>query len=247
MHPRYLCTLLALVLSTLPAQVSAQSRIEIPVVACPLQTMTGPQHVSTPSFVAVTAPVPKQFQSQLVYYSIGTLGAFGPRGWHCHAHSGTSGSSIYVFPGTTDPFGTDLQGRIGLVMVLQLGYGGHYVEVLQTGAPLFADLRAIASKALKNPSEASMLKGVRLQAVSGEQVTHVAATVTTFCDPPRVRASGAGSGGAYKSCGVVTEDWSQVDKKAEVAAPDLRVTSMTFPASSESLAQQIIALTGSAH
>lgn len=228
----------------------AQARVAIPAVACPLMTMLGPRAVSVPRYIRVD--VSTYWASRIAYYTIGEwgvgplgrLGAFGPRGWHCQAHSGTGGAEITAFPGASGVSSVVKPGRIGLTAALQAGYGGHYVQVLQTGAPLFANLRAIAHLAARNPALAPMLSGVRIQPYVGEQTTHVSANLTRFCDPPRVRGSGDASGGSYPSCGVVTELWNGTASqgKAVLLVPDLRAFSITVPANDRLLIMELLKL-----
>ena len=148
-------TIVALALSVAPLSAAAAT---VPVVACRLQTMAGLRSVSAPS--SVSADIGRQWKGQIAYYTIGNLAVFAPAGWHCVGHSGTEGSELRVVPDASDLTRTDLHGHVGVVAALLAGYGGHYMDVLATGAPFFANLRAIAAK-----------EGTRAQPIAGEHLT----------------------------------------------------------------------------
>jgi len=207
-------TIVALALSVAPLSAAAAT---VPVVACRLQTMAGLRSVSAPS--SVGADIGRQWKGQIAYYTIGNLAVFAPAGWHCVGHSGTEGSELRVVPDASDLTRTDLHGHVGVVAALLAGYGGHYMDVLATGAPFFANLRAIAAK-----------EGTRAQPIAGEHLTYVSATQTMFCDPAQIRGTGGGSGGSYPSCGIATEDWrgTASQRKTTVFVPDLRILSITL-------------------
>jgi len=230
----------------------ARASETVPVVICKEETMAR-QTVSVHAPPYVTATVSPALLQRIAFYAVSVfgndtrrIGVFGPRGWHCHAHSGTGGESVFVFPDKTDPFFFDLHGRIGEVFDLQLGYGGHFVEVLKTGAPLFTNLRAIARTAEENPQQAQLMNASpkQLEPYSGERVAKLGEYTVRFCDPPGVNGTGSESGGDYPSCGVVKEDWngSASQGKAYVVVPDLWVFSVALPTKDASLANELLKL-----
>jgi hypothetical protein len=214
----------ALVLGVSPGTMAA-TQATIPVVKCPLETMTGAESVSAPS--SVRAAIPASWAAQISYYTIGSLGAFGPRGWHCAGNSGSSGATILIAPGAAPSFDEDLIGRICMRVALYSGSTSGRTSVLGIGAPLFANLRALAPKARPFP---------------GERVNRVGADIVTVVDPPSVRGSSAGSGGAYTSYAVVIQEPQGAAAGGASALPDLRVISLTAPAKSAALMRQLVAL-----
>ena len=72
------------------------------------------------------------------------------------------------------------------------------------------------------------LKSVSDQPIRGESVTRVSANVVKFCDPPKVRGVGDGSGGTYRSCGVAMIVGAIPSPQGRENFPDLRVVSVTM-------------------
>jgi hypothetical protein len=183
--------------------------------------MTGTQTVSAPA--SVSANVPASWDSRVAYYTIGILGAYAPRGWHCAGRGGSSGASLVVVPGSVP--GGDLNRQIGVEVKLGSGGTSGRFTVLAAGGPLFPALRSLATHwAGSDPA----LKSVSDQPIRGETVTRVSATVARFCDPPRVRGVGDGSGGAYESCGLATILGAIPSAQSRENFPDLRVVSVTM-------------------
>jgi len=212
---------------------AAQARHAIPVTKCPLETMTGTESFSAPATVSVS--VDAAVAQRVSYYTQGSVGAFAPRGWHCYGHSGTGAASLFVVPAANDPFGTNQRGQIGVTAMDLFGYGGHYVDVLATGAPLFANVRAVAASSGKN---------VRTQPARGERVTTLSPNLVNFCDAVGAPGTGAGSGGPYASCGVVRANWNGTAKqsKSSPLVPDLSITSITLQAKDQPLALALLNL-----
>ena len=229
-------TVAAVLLGFASAGAPAATQATVPVVKCPLETMTGAESVSAPS--SVKAALSASWASQIAFYSIGSLGAFGPRGWHCAGQSGSSGATILIAPGAAPKPGDDLSGRIGMQVSLYSGDTSGRASVLGIGAPLFANVRALVPKA-----EATFgLSVARMQPIPGERVNRLSADIVTVVDPPRVRGSSAGSGGAYASYAVVIQEPQAGASGGVPALPDLRVISLTAPAKSAALMQQLVAL-----
>lgn len=235
-----LAVLAALVVVTIVAR--ADSGGPVPVVACSLQTMLGPEPVSVPETAIAVASA--EWRARLAFYSYGgTTGVYGPRNWYCHAHSGTGGSVIYITPDPGDPFsGSTQRGRLGLTLLDEAGYGGHAVTVLESGAPLFANLRALARRPSIYPIGYPGLTDKQMEPIANEQVMHESATRATFCDPPGVHGSGVGSGGAYPSCGVAVEHMPG-NPRGQVA-PDLRVFSVTLSQQDRAFMDLLVTLNG---
>jgi hypothetical protein len=240
--------LLTAVTAILLAQASSGSAT-VPVVKCSYQTMSGAAKVSAPA--TVRAPIGAQWQSKIAYFSMGSAGVFAPRSWHCFAHAGTGAMVIGVAPPTTDSFPNDTAGKAGITSMVWYAYGGHFSLVLQKGTPLFANLRGIAFAELHGPNPSSYMKmqavAMRYEPPKGEKVTIVSDTVVKFCDPPKVRGSGAGSGGAYPSCGIATEDWhngATTQDSSQPAIPDLHIFSITMPQSDQQFMRELMKLNG---
>jgi hypothetical protein len=218
---------------------AAQTQVAVPVVKCPLETMTGPESVSGPATVNVRTS--KAWAAQIAFYSIGSIGALGPRGWHCQGHSGSSGATILVAPGAVPGLGDSLRGRIGMQIAYYSGSTSGRSSVFEIGAPLFADLRALAPKA---PATFGITVP-RTQPIRGETLKRLSTTVVTFVDPPKLQGSGPGSGGAYPTYGVIVEDWKSPAKQSGTPLPDLRLISITAPAKDASLMQELSVLNSS--
>lgn len=221
----------------------ADSAVSVPVVACSFHTMVGPQAVSVPE--TVTAVVNDAWRARIAFYSIGeNTGVYGPRNWYCHAHSGSNGFVMYVTPDEADPFpDANQQGRVELALLDGAGYGGHVLEVLDRGAPLFSNLRALARQPSTYPSGLPHLTDQQMEPIPNEQVLHESATRATFCDPPGVQGTGAGSGGRYPSCGAAVEHAERIAR--DQRAPDLHIFSVTMPQSDRAFMDVLVRLNGS--
>jgi hypothetical protein len=210
--------------------------------------MTGTAKVSAPA--TVKAPAGAQWQSKIAYFSIGSAGVFAPRSWHCFAHGGAGATVINVAPGTTDSFPNDTGGKIGITSMVWYAYGGHFSLVLQKGTPLFANLRGIAFSELQGANQSNYMKmqaaAMRYEPPKGEKVTIVSDSVVKFCDPPKVRGTGAGSGGAYPSCGIATEDWHGTagQSSSQPAVPDLHIFSVSMPQADQQFMHELMRLNG---
>jgi len=233
---RSLVLLTPLFIVSLQSGVSAQAQFAVPVVKCPLETMTGAETVSAPATVNVRTS--KAWAAQIAFYSIGSIGALGPRGWHCQGHSGSSGATILLAPGAVPNLGDPLRGRIGMEIAYYSGSTSGRSSVFEIGAPLFADLRALAPKAAATFG----ITVPRTQPISGETLKRISTTVVTFVDPPKLQGSGPGSGGAYATYGVIVEDWKSPGKQAGTPLPDLRLISITASAKQAALMQELSVL-----
>lgn len=210
--------------------------------------MTGAVKVSAPATIKAAAGA--QWQSKIAYYSMGTAGVFAPRGWHCFAHGGSGAMVINVAPAATDSFPNDTGGKIGITAMVWYAFGGHYALVLQKGTPLFANLRGIAFSELHGANQSNFMKmqagAMRYEPPKGEKVTVVSDSVVKFCDPPKVRGTGAGSGGAYPSCGVATEEWHGTagESSSQPVIPDLHIFSITLPQAEQQFMNELMKLNG---
>lgn len=88
------------------SRVSAQtsSSTPVPFVGCAADGQMGP--VAAPNLRHSTPTVPASVAPQLAYYASTHLGVLAPRGWHCFALYGSSGSTLVVTPEPHDA--TDL-------------------------------------------------------------------------------------------------------------------------------------------
>ena len=236
--------ILTAVTAILLAQASSGSA-NVPVVKCSYQTVTGTAKVSAPATVKAAAGA--QWQSKIAYFSMGTAGVFAPRSWHCFAHLGAGAMVINVAPAATDSFPNSPGGKVGITSMVWYGYGGHFSLVLQKGTPLFANLRGIAFSEFQGANQNYMKMQaamMRYEPPKGEKVTIVSDSVVKFCDPPKVRGTGAGSGGAYPTCGVATEDWhgNVGASSSQPAVPDLHILSITMPQADQQFMHELMKL-----
>jgi hypothetical protein len=227
----------AVALVALGTSASAQvETVSIPTVRCPLQTMTGAESVKAPA--TVSARVSKPYAGQISYYTVGYVGAFGPRGWHCSGQAGSSGVVLLAGPNKAPTLVNP--GQIALQAALYSGDTSGRFSVLETGAPLFANLRALVKKVTATFGQPIQ----HSQPIPGQKVTPVSANVASFVDPPKVQGAAAASGGGYTAWGVATELWPKSGAGSDPVIPDLRVFSIAVPASQSGLAQTLVALNG---
>lgn len=194
----------------------------VPAVKCPFQTMTGTEAVTAPR--SVSADVPAALAGHVSYYTVGVVGVFAPRGWHCIGHGGSEGVTLIVVPGAV-PSG-DLDREIGVEAKLAEGQTSGRFVVFEKGGPLFPQLRVLAPSWQKDDP---LLQGVPTAPIRGESVTHVSKTISRFCDPPKLHGVGDGSGGAYQTCGIATTLGAIPPSVGSGALPDLRLISITTP------------------
>lgn len=184
----------------------------LPVVACP--TTYG---VSTGAHPFVAHQLPDDGVPEGVsFYSNGLLTVLAPTGWACSALVAADGSQVLdVYPKGQPDLSTH-QIAPGTPVVQVVGdYTGH-----GPGAELICPLFP------HSPAATFMGGSPPCPAVpSGESVSLLTNDVVVFRDPPGVRGTGAGSGGALASTGAAV--YPQVGSRVSV---DVRLLSCTLPA-----------------
>jgi serine/threonine protein kinase len=178
------------------ATVSAQ----LSQVVCP--TTYGNQPTNTPSLPSTVAKsVPSSLVNQIAVYTDaqGQMQILAPTGWSCFATLGADGSStLAAFPqGQPNPTDSGTSADTGEQVVgSQTGacVGCLYSQV----TPLFS--AAASQCAVDYAGVPSQCPGP----YSGESIDPIGNGIVGFLDPPGVKGSGAGSGGAYPANGVAT-------------------------------------------
>jgi hypothetical protein len=210
-----------LTLAALCAAPALAKRQSVPVVKCPFSSQASAgRPVAVSASASVLADVPTSWASRVSYYTVGVLGAFAPRGWHCAGADGSGGTVLTVVPGNM-PTAYNLDHQIGISVELAWGFTSGRFTVLETGGPLFLEVRTLARQSA-DPD----LRNVSVQPIRGESVTRVSPRVARFCDPPGIRGVGNGSGGAYRSCGLATISPSGFPGKNVL--PNLHLVSVTM-------------------
>lgn len=194
---------------------------ELPVVACP--TTYGVSTGAHP-FVARQLPADRDPEG-MNFYSNGLLTVLGPSGWTCSALVATDGGQVLdVYPRGLPDLSTH-QIAPGTPVVQVVGeYTGHGPGALLI-CPLFPHSPA-ATVMGGNPPCSSV--------PSGESVSALTNDVVLFRDPPGVRGTGAGSGGAMASTGAAV--YPQVGSPDSV---DVRLLSCTLPVAQDEICAAI--------
>ncbi len=172
----------------------------LPQVVCP--ATYGVQPTTTPSLPStVSESIATSLVSQIAVYTDaqGQMQILAPTGWACSASIGADGSSeLAAFPqGQTNPTTSGATRDTGEQVVGGQASACASCTYAQT-TPLFT--AAADQCAIDDPGQPSLCPGP----YAGEAVDPIGNGVVGFLDPPGVRGSGAGSGGAYPANGVVT-------------------------------------------
>jgi len=172
----------------------------LPQVVCP--TTYGFQPTTTPSLPStVSETIATSLVSQIAVYTDaqGQMQILAPTGWACSASIGADGSSeLAAFPqGQTNPTTSGATRDTGEQVVGGQASACASCNYAQT-TPLFT--AAADQCAIDDAGQPSLCPGP----YPGEAVDPIGNGVVGFLDPPGVRGSGAGSGGAYPANGVVT-------------------------------------------
>jgi hypothetical protein len=131
---------MSVVIGCRPNGASAESSTsdKVPFVGCAADGQMGPE--AAPSAGIVTPAVPMPAAPRLAYYASKYFHLLAPRGWHCFALYGSSGTVLFVTP---EQHGTDLfdwKNKIrGPVVELSYTLGGTSgrFQVAQTAARIF--------------------------------------------------------------------------------------------------------------
>jgi serine/threonine protein kinase len=178
------------------ATVSAQ----LSQVVCP--TTYGVQPDGTPSLPSTVAKsIPSGLVNRIAVYTDaqGQMQILAPTGWACSASIGADGSSVLAaFPeGQPDPTTYSPTPSTGEQVVGSQASACASCNYAQT-TPVFT--AAAAQCAIDYAGDPSACPGP----YPGESVDTIGDGILGFLDPPGVKGSGAGSGGAYPANGVVT-------------------------------------------
>jgi hypothetical protein len=179
-----------------PATVSAQ----LSQVVC--TTTYGLQPTSTPNLPSTVAEsIPSNLVSEIAVYTDaqGQMQILAPTGWACSATLGVDGSSeLAAFPeGQTNPTTYSTTPDTG-EQVVGSQTGACVGCTYSQATPLFTAAASQCSSG--NTGDPSMCPGP----YAGESIDPIGDGIVGFLDPPGVKGSGAGSGGAYPANGVST-------------------------------------------
>ena len=178
------------------ATVSAQ----LSQVVCP--TTYGNQPTGTPSLPSTVAKsVPSSLVNQIAVYTDaqGQMQIMAPTGWACSASIGADGSSeLAAFPeGQPSPMSPGSTPDTGEQVVGSQASACSSCNYAQTTPVFTAAANQCSIDYAGNPSACP-------GPYAGESIDPIGDGIVGFLDPPGVKGSGAGSGGAYPANGVVT-------------------------------------------
>ena len=169
-------------------------------VVCP--TTYGSQQTSTPNLPSTVAEsIPSSLVNQVAVYTDaqGQMQVLAPTGWACSASVGADGTSeLAAFPqGQPNPTTYSTTPDTGEQVVGGQASACASCNYAQT-TPLFT--AAASQCAIDYAGTPSACPSP----YAGESIDPIGDGIVGFLDPPGVKGSGAGSGGAYPANGVVT-------------------------------------------
>jgi len=160
----------------------------LPVVPCP--TSYGVASSSQP-YIPNQLPATGSVRG-LSFYSNGSLTVLAPQGWVCGALDAADGGQVLdAYPPGHPDYATQLAPAGSELVQLDVDYTGHGPGAMLI-CPLFPGSPAV-----------TFLQGARPCATlpSAETTSDVTKDIVAFRDPPGVKGTGAGSGGALESSG----------------------------------------------
>jgi hypothetical protein len=139
--------------STRPQKINAN----VPFVGCESDGQVGP--LKAPSGMSKVVPITTGAANRLAFYkSEQGIGVLAPRGWHCFAAYGSSGTTLYVSPqpiSVADLFPINGSGFAGPVVEIAYEYGGTSGRfgVVRTIARVFPAYKAFVDKVMEEESQ----------------------------------------------------------------------------------------------